>query len=318
MRRFSVLVALLLVPSALRAADALGKLIDKEQKEKAAWTETDGDLPPAYLWGNSSAVEIYNPLDQLKTGNPLCQQVPFDQLIDLSSGSASANEIVINTDLPRVRALLEDTCLTRPGDTMIAIGEGRQVPAKLDKLIVKREPQLCPTQEPYSLWAGIKHDLQGWVLFLTTDDTVKEGDNQWRLLTEERAQPDTALKNWFEANVKNLTDFSAFQIPMGAPNCSDLFVFRRRSVTPDDDKLPNEIIVTLRDKTYETVWMERVDQANGSGSLQVHSALDFNKDGFVDFIVYGSHQKCPYQMVFKGTPTGFEALDLPIKSCACN
>jgi hypothetical protein len=67
----------------------------------------------------------------------------------------------------------------------------------------------------------------------------------------------------------------------------------------------------------EKLWSERVDVKKGSGHLRVDAMLDYNRDGFIDLIVFGDHNGCPYKIIFEGTKTGFSRLDLPLKPCVC-
>ena len=255
-------------------ADPLENLIETEKQDREAWEDQGGELPELYLWGDKTGIAL----------EP-CDEIPFDELVEISRGKPSAKESELNLDIPRVREALESGCLFRPGDVFMAVGNGEQKHVMIKKLVVRRTPGPA-------LWGIFLEQLADDPLFFATHADWIEGPNQAVPLTEQPA-------------IKKDEDFDSATIVLGAPNAERLEILRRRNPTPDDDQLPNEILLRHLNGHVETVWSERVDAKKGSGRIRAGLAMDYNADGFIDLIVTGSHEKRPYRLILEGKEDGF-------------
>lgn len=316
------LLALAVVASLLagvsHAVDSLESLIEKEQKAVKEWAEEAEELPPAMLIGDRTGVELYSAITNRGKGNALCEPLPFDELIELSRGKPSGRETVINTDLPRVRELLQDACVVRPGDYFLAVGAGRQARVPIKRLVIRRDRASCPQDSPYSLWGAFATALDDDPIFFLSGEDVPEGDNGFLSVLEQPIPGGTTgLKAGWPRGIGDARDYDAWQVAFGTSTADRLVVLRRKTVSLDDDGLPNAALLIERDGKTEMLFMERVDVKKGSGHLQPACFIDYNKDGLTDLIVTGDHAGCPYILVFSGSSEGLKQSDFPQKPCKC-
>ena len=304
--RLLFLSALLLSP--LHAADPLDKLIMSEQEARDEWAQDADELPPASLWGNRTGVEL---------SLPLCEPLPFDELIELSRGNPQNQETVLNLDLPRVREIMDRTCLVRPGDPLMAVGPGEQQRVALKNFVIRRDRPACSDDSPYSLWGTFPEPLPWDPIFFSSLEGWPEGGNAAVALTESPPSDESELRARVAKLVKDLSDFRITTIDIKAPNADALIVLRRKVATLEDDMLSNDMVLRQQGELLEVVWSERVDSKKGSGSLRPEVALDFNGDNFTDLVLSGTHQGCPYRLVLEGGEMGFSTVDLPQKTCFC-
>src|SRR5258708_24205627 len=139
-------------PLAEAWADQLESLIDDQKKAAESWSAVQGELPAVFLQGDRTGVEIYSPAVSGEESSALCEPVEFDELIALSRGDPNASQIVVNTAVPRVHALLDRECIIHPGDHVLEVGPGSQRLVKTSRYVIRREKKVCPNDAPYSLW----------------------------------------------------------------------------------------------------------------------------------------------------------------------
>ncbi len=312
-----LLPLLLLLFSPLHA-DQLDSLIDQEKQNQKQWTDDVDELPPAYLWGNKAGVEIYAASAYDGKAGSLCQPIEFDELIEMSRGTITDRETILNLSLPRVREMLQQSCMIRPNDKLIAVGEGWQKTVVVSEFVVRRDRLVCPHDSPFSLWASIEPQLEQEPIFFSSEGSWPETDNGFQRLREvEPLDQDSPIRKTVESLVPDQAEFKLMLVGLHATNADLLYLLRRRTATLEDDGLPNEILLIKSGTQVEKLWVERVDIKKGSGHLRVEAMLDYNHDGLIDVIVSGDHNGCPYQIVFEGTSTGLNRADFPIKPCSC-
>lgn len=309
MIKTTLLSILLLTPTVLPAApapDPLENLIEKEHQEEQDWADDPirAELPPAIMIGNTGAVQIFGPGSS--TGDKaLCNALEIDELIEVSRGQSTDAEVEINTSLPRVREILEDSCLIRPDDEIFAVGRGSQKIVHVEKFIAKRRPV-------DSLWMTVNPPLDDEPLFYTTLPELAEGSNQYvRVDSFESGPLDETLKQRTLNQVSYLEEFTAIAYKVNDPSLQQLIYLKRRHSAPEDDKLPNEILLAVRGMDVVKIWEEAVNMEKGSGSLSPEGMFDFNQDGILDLELTGSRAGRPYVIFFKGTGRGWTPLEIP-------
>jgi hypothetical protein len=320
MRRIITVFALLvLTMAAVRAStDDVESLIEKEKVEEQnppANRSADETAPPAFLLGTTDSVALYSSAVYGGDPSPICESFPFDELIDMSNGDPLDEETVLNMKLPRVRQAVEDSCLIRPGDEVLAVGRGSQSWILIRDFVIRRAPAVCPADSPYSLMARLDHELDEAPLFYSTDPDLKEGDNEFAPV-----HPLAPVPNATELLRPVVSDMKEYEVrgaTVAAANVEALFHLRRRRVTPDDDGFPNEILLWQKGDKIELLTQEAVDSVNGSGSVNVEAVLDYNRDGFLDLWVKGTQRKCPYYLLYQGGEEGFTPVELPNTPCSC-
>lgn len=294
------------------SSDPLERLIGEQRVPTEEWEDGHGELPPALLSGDRTGAELQSDSIRRMDGLALCEPMAFDELVLLSRGDPAALVTHLNTDLPRVRKILEQACLVRPGDELLAVGPGEQQIRAIAGFTVRSEPVRCPTDSPYSLWAEFDAPLPFDPLFLTADTAMESGVNGYEPPEFHTAE---SLRRAIRTEISFVDDFELH----GATVTSDLILVhaRRREIRYEDRNLPNQVLLSVGPAGADTVWIERVDPEHGTGQFSVLGLFDFNRDGFPDLHVAGTHQECLYDVFFEGSLDGFRPVPTPRKPCRC-
>lgn len=289
-----------------------------EENKKTVPEETEDELPPLFLLGDISGIEIYSPA--LVGGNleSLCKPAPLDELIEISRGRVQDAETVLNMSLPRVQQLMNDLCLIRPGDDVLALGAGFQRYIRLKDFVIKRDSSFCSTQSPYSLWMSFEEplDMEPFLFYLGSDLTERPNHFQ----SEEnltKVPLSSVMKSDLIKQLIVLKEYEITVYKVGFPNCDHIILAKRRSVSPEENELINEGLFWELGGRTELMWVEKVNLRKGSGHIRLDGVWDYNGDGQLDVMLSGDHRQCPYQVLFKGKEAGFEAQDIPHKLCGC-
>ena len=102
-----------------------------------------------------------------------------------------------------------------------------------------------------------------------------------------------------------------------SPNCTALIRLVREKVDKNDEGLPNELILSIKNNNISVLAQEKVSLQSRSGHIRIIGTLDWNGDGFMDVLLAGDHEGCSYQSLFIGTEDGFDPADLPPDPCGC-
>jgi hypothetical protein len=315
-RALLVLVMVLAILPFVRATDPLESLIQSENKAEA--TEDNAELPTMFLFGDRNAVKIYSAGTRTLTEMWVCRGLELDELVQMSRGDSTQNEIEINLSIPRVRKMFEDACLIRPGDFVMALASGFQTPVTVKRFFVRRDAVHCPKESPLSLWGSFDEILEQSPFLFSTNLDLPEGDNSLKLLNGiADVRVDDNIRKALKSKIPFLDDFDISGKPLEDSQVQMLIHVRRRIVETDDDGLPNELLFALRGDDVEEIWVERVDLQSGSGHIRPWAVWDYNGDGHLDILIEGDHQKCLYQMLLTGGETSFGAEDMPTEPCGC-
>ncbi|MCB4756440.1 MAG: hypothetical protein LHV69_05300 [Elusimicrobia bacterium] len=311
-------VFLFTVPSSF--ADELDSLIKEEQKEESAWAEEPAELPEITLFGDAQGVEVISPMTVQGVSVGLCEPMEYDEIVEMSRGDKDEKETVLNWHLPRVREVLERSCLVRPGDTLLAVGKGWQKLAVIRDFAVRKEGQRCQDKAPYALWLNIKERLPEEPIFFTAPPDLKEGANMFKSVDDlPRGTLGREHKKLLEEEeVTFLDDYKITVYAVDQPNCQELIELKRQNVGPEDDGLPNALLYGKKGEHMELILSEPVDIKKGSGHIELEGLLDFNGDGRVDLWMRGDREGCVYQKLFRGEEEGFTPLSTPEKRCRCD
>ena len=306
--------SVLLISSPARAEDPLRDLIEKEEAAESAWLDRE-PMPEAYLLGDRAGVEVYSSATYGGDSSPVCDPMPYDELIQLS-GRSPADSAPVNTALPRVRDLIGRFCRIRPGDVLIAVGPGWHKRVTVSGFQVRTEPPVCPGDAAHAFWATVEPALPDAPFFFSTNLDLPEGDNAYAPLTVRRPprRQEIAL---LSQHLPLLGDFDVTALTVEKEEAATLFELRRRVVASGDSGLPSDLVVWARDPVVQTVWVERIDARRGTGRARAEAVFDVNGDGERDLIVSGTHERCPYRVFFDGGVAGFTRLSVPRKPCRC-
>ncbi len=315
MRRIiTILPILVLVLAPLQASgDDIESLIDTEKVEQEPAPDAGGDdVPPAFLLGDSSSVALYSSSVYGGDPSPICDSFPFDELIDMNDSDPLAEDVVLNMRLPRVKQTVEEACLIRPGDDVLAVGRGRQTWVLIRDFVIRKAPGVCPSDSPYSLTARVDTVLADEPLFYSTDADLKEGENDFRLIAMS-----TASRAPLTGVVADIQEYDVRMATVSASNVDAFFHLKRRQLTPEDDGFPNEMVLWQSGDQIQILSQEAVDSVGGSGRLNVEAVFDYNRDGRLDVWIRGDQKKCPFHLLYEGGEEGFIPVDLPNKPCSC-
>lgn len=313
MRRIIPKVFLLLVFASFvhASTDDLEDLIDKERVVNQPQSVDDAP-PPAILLGDAGSVTIYSSVVYGGNPSPLCEAIPFDELMDLSDGNLRGNETVLNMKSPRIRDALEKACLIRPGDDVFVVGRGIQSWVKLGEFFVRPGRTHCQEDSPYALFGRLEQKLASEPLFYATHADLKEGDNYFQPL---HMKPGTSPL--IKQLVPDVAEYSVAQATVSASNVEIFFFLKRRMLRPEEDGFPSEIVLWQKGDRVNFLTQEQVDSVDGSGHLRIEGVLDFNQDGYLDVWLEGDQKKCPYYLLYQGLEDGFAPVELPNPPCSC-
>jgi hypothetical protein len=310
---FTALIALRL---GAEVSDPVGSLIDSEKEQEQKWLEEPHEVPPAFLWGDARGVEIDNPR-AIENPTAMCSEIAYDQWLGLADEPSSDGDMRLNTISPRSRDLLSETCLMRPGDRVLAIGEGWQKEMSLNTFVLRKSATPCPEQFPYALWGKFDAPLPDPPLFFTTQLDFGERNNAFAAAVWSNLASSNTDTAGLRAAVAHTDDYLISISSLSATNVDALYFLERRSVTLEDNDLPYNLLAACKRGQCETLWLERVNERKGSGHLHVVGTLDFNGDGRRDLLLQGDNAGCPYRKIFMGLETGFSPMESPLLACAC-
>jgi hypothetical protein len=320
---FSFCLFFLLLPSLLRSEtpDQLESIIKESHEEVDAWSSLGEELPPIFLLGDQKGVQIYFPAqDDVESGS-LCGSVDFDKLFDAAFQKKDfipGDTVVLNTAAPRVREMLSEACLVRPGDALLAIGQGWQTFVTITDFVVKAERALCPNDPPYSLWVFFDEKLPGVPLFFSSDNRFHPGGNQFAPVPQPPLfHLDPVFENQLKDRVQFYSDYRPSVFEVNAENIEKLILLNRENVGHADAGLPNQILLWEKKGEVGELLLERVSEFKASGHIYIEGIFDYNGDGFTDVLVGGDREGCPYRALFEGELTGLHRVDLPFKPCQC-
>lgn len=311
-----LLLGLLILPFCLNA-DPVETLIEEKKTEAQTWAEEE-ELPPVFVLGDASGAQIYDDAFSSYPSPFLCDSVELDRLAELAGFEPNEHFKILNTSLSSVQRLLEQGCVLRPQDVLLAVGPGWQKNVYVKGFAMKRDRAVCPHDSPFSLWASYTDSLAEDPLFLTTELGLKEGLNEFRSikpLAENDVNKDLLFQ--LKKTVSFFYDYRVASYRLSMENCERVLILTRDNPGPDDALLPNEMMLFQKGDALETLLLERVDLKKGSGWIRDVSLLNFNNDAWIDLFVTATRHKCPYTVLFRGTKEGFERILLPTKPCEC-
>ncbi len=298
--------------------DDIENLITQEQTEQQKWEDIEGDLPPARLLGDKNAIRIYSPANQTTRDNFLCSAIEFDEILELNRDEKLTQEFKLNANLPRIREYLTESCLVRPGDPFLAVGEGWQELVVVHDFIVRPETPVCPDDPAYSLWVTYEGALPGDPVFFSTEVEWPVGSNGYKSAQEIPGEElDAKTKNLL-ANALPFSDEYAVEVfVLNAEKGIRVIQVKRDSIGSDDPSLINEAVYSLIGTDLTLLQSEQVDSVNGTGHLSMEGIFDMDGDKGVDLLLKGDRRKCSYRAIYRSTESGFERLDLPTRPCSC-
>jgi hypothetical protein len=312
-----LILNLLVLPVAAES-DPVENLIQDEHVTQQPAPASDEELPPMFLFGSADGVKIYSRGTQTLDNAWVCQSLELDEVVQLTRGDPSAAATTVNLDIPRVKTMFEDSCLIRTGDYLMALALGFQKIVSVNRFSIRQQGTGCSRESSLTLWANLEDPLEQEPFLYSTNLDLPEGGNDFRNLDElSEVSEDKTVREHLDGAVRFINEYDVKIYLVNAPNCKYLAHVKRRSVTLEDNGLPNEILLWAQGDEFLQFWIEKVDERNGSGHIRIDGVWDYNGDGLVDLLINADHQKCPYHMLFNGLEKGFEAEEIPNEPCGC-
>lgn len=303
------------------AGDEVGNLIDKEKEEMETWPDGDNGedaLPSMYLLGERGRVELYSDMAFRGTEIQICQSFPFDELVQSSRGEPGQGEFVLNTGISRVRDIITQTCLVRPGDTLLAVGRGENKLIQIKDFVVAPSEPVCPEDSPYILWGRFEPELTFDPLMFLTEMGYKEGDNGYQAAESLVLKGDRPeVSDWIGKNVPLWKDYDIQVYGVKAPNCDTIISMKLKTVSLEDVGLAGEMIYWIKGAEGGLLVMEKIEKDKKSGHVSFQGLMDFNGDQQADLVLHGDTNGCPYLSIFVGATMGFQAVEIPNRGCTC-
>lgn len=314
-------VGLCLVNTAVgRDKDPLNDLIEKEKSAVQEWSEeSSGDeaLPDLLLPAAGTEAVLY--ADRLfeQTSLRLCEPMRLDELAELTRGNSADERTVLNFQLPRVREFIGQRCLVRINDPLIAVGPGSNSLVFIQEMAVEKVPSVCSSDSEFEFRARLTPRPEQRPLFYSTDVDIGEGENQFRPLKEEEANPpDPVLQAALKEKIEFLDEYAVFVWKIDSA-ADQLVLLKRIKVSLDDIGLPARIGLIFREGALEELMVERVHKDAPATSIRPSAVLDYNRDGYLDVVFKGYDAHCSYFYIFKGGADGFQAVPFPNPDCPC-
>ena len=275
-------------------------------------------MPPQWLLGDEASVELYSAATFKGQANLICNPTELDELIEVSGGKPSEQPYILNFKYPRVRDRLAQTCLARPGDTLMAITPGQNVLVSIEQFFVAFDPPLCPLDSSYSLHAKYEERLPLSPFFISTNTDLKEGSNGFVSRVDmEKVPLREKTREEIRKKVAFAEDYEIEVYDIQAKNCDQIIRLRKKRIQPEDVGLPHEIIFWGKENEISELILERVEKNRNSGHVQLMGILDYNFDENIDLLIEGDQDQCPYKIIFEGRSRGFQAMDVPNRPCSC-
>lgn len=301
------------------SSDTVGELINQEKTAQSAWKQEEGDLPPLILIGDGHGVLVYQAGLERANAGLLCSDISFDELFETAAPSDPNATVEVNTALDRIRETIEDHCMVRPGDPLIAVGPGWQEIVTVKAFEIRPDRSGCPDDPKYSLWVTYDGAIPDVPYFFMTDVSIPTGANKFSAAADWKPTPLTPLlRNRVSPEVSFIDEYDGEMWAIGQPNCDHLIHLTKKRISPDDNDLPNEVLLAEKEGTVQLLLVERVDLSHGSGHLKPVATFDLDHDTDPELVVEGDHQGCLFRAAFRGREFGFERLALPVLACSCH
>jgi hypothetical protein len=298
--------------------DSLEKLIVNEKEAQSQWGGESDFLPVMHLAGDQTGILVYQAGLEREGTALVCSDIEFDELMDTNTPPRPGSPVTVNTAIPRVRDILKERCLFQPGDPVLAVGPGWQELVTVRGYEIRRDPGACPNDPPMALWATIDGTFPEPPFFYSTTLEWPTGPNQFVFSEDWLIEPlANDLKIKLMGAVSFFTEYDVKIMRLNLPGCDRLIVLKKSKLSLEDAELPGEILLSEKAGEIQTLLIERVDLHKGSGRLVPIGLLDLNRDPFLDLVVEGVHQGCPYRIIFLGQSDGFEQLEVPVPPCGC-
>ncbi len=298
--------------------DAIETMINNERTKVDAWLSEGDELPPAFLLGDKSGVRLYADYMEVGSYDKLCGGLDLEALLAATQGNSLLEKFPVNVGIEKVRNMLDDFCMVRPGDVLLGVGRGWQTMVTVKDLTLVKENAVCLSDSPYSLWASFEEALQEEPLFFVSGgDNPQEGENLFQ-------DTETAFQKASEEESSDL--LKRLQLPLSYKveffkcpfsNCDVIYLIRKTNVGLDDVGTPNEALVWMKGDRWEILETELVKEGESSGHIWLEGVLDFNNDQRLDLWVVGDQKGCPYVILYVGDEVGFHAVPMPSKPCSC-
>jgi len=299
--------------------DAVENLITDEQKKVSEWLAQDEDLPQAYLLGDKSGIQVYAEYMESADYEKLCGSLNLDELMGAVRGEDGQEKIPVSIESERVREIIGDSCLVRPKDVLLAVGEGWEIPVTVTGFELRKTQPVCSYDAPYSFWGSFSETLPSEPLFFVSGSSVTaEGTNGFIGAASINRSTVTAEDfRCLEEAIKFIDEYSVVAYEINAPNCEKVFGLKKREIKLEDSGDPGEILLWKKGEKAEILEMEVIEKTAMSGHVNLEGVFDFNGDGFADLWVRGDQNGCVYNLLFLGGETGFERIKLPSRPCSC-
>ncbi len=307
-------------PAKKAPPDPIENLITEEQKEIETWMdEGEENLPPVFLLGDEKGVRLYADFMETAPYEKLCGSIEIEELLAATQGSADEKEVSVNLGINKVRALLGESCLARPKDVLLAVGQGWVKPVELGDFQLRSSQPVCPFDASYALWSQLKEPLPSTPLFFTSSfqDPKESAAAFIEPLSVSTISISQDEKSWIGSAVEFLSEYSIEAYDLNAVNCDRIYHLKKSVVKLADVGNPGEMLVWRKGENVGILEMEIIDNLEGSGSVHWDGAFDFNQDGLVELWISGVQKGCVYHRLFLGLDFGFQPVLLPEKPCAC-
>lgn len=299
--------------------DAIEDLISVEQQQLEEWLAQGEELPPAFLLGDKTGVQLY--ADHMETCDyeKLCESFDLDELLAAAQGDPGLPVVSIDVGIERVRDILGGACLVRPKDTLLAVGPGWQDGVTLKDFFLKKTGAVCRFDSSFSLWISFEEALPEPPLFFASGlENPMIGDNDFQPAVASSAGAVTEEEKFLLSKKINLIqEYSIVRYDLLSQNCEAVYHLKKKTVSLDDVGIPGEVLAWRKNEEFDILGLEIIEKTEGSGHIKLAGFFDFNKDGFADLWVEGDQKGCSYRLLFIGEERGFRPVRLPDKPCSC-
>ncbi|MFN0117519.1 MAG: hypothetical protein ACKVQC_04390 [Elusimicrobiota bacterium] len=307
-------------PSLLFAStddDQIENLIVAKQQEDELWKDRDGDLPETTLSGDKQTVEIFSDRMELAT-LPLCTGLELDEFLDIATDQFHGNILTLDFSNLKLRQYFIDHCLVRPDDMMTAVGKTNISHVTIAGFQIRRSLNQCETDRPFTLEAVLDEPLIENPIFFTTDLKLSSGTVQFYSVESLKKIPlGDNLRIVMKKQIPFLDEFSTESYELSHSSSTTLIWLKRKNLTPDDEGLSSEVLLSWSDQRLETLLQTKVSLKEGTGHLKINGVFDFDRDGFDDLFISGDQAHCPFELLFRGSNNGFIPYSLPLRRCKC-
>jgi hypothetical protein len=220
--------------------------------------------------------------------------------------------------VPRIKEIISESCLIRPGDRLVAIGAGLNRAMEVASFVLRKEKPLCPEDRGYSLWAVFDTPLDFYPLLVSTDINLMAGANNF---------DDTSLRTGMAptkeefgvlaATIPFVRDYDVRRYDAAMLGERKIFLLVRHEVSLDDVGLPSAMVVAQSTGAVQILATVNIKRREKSGHLSMGAILDYDLDGKADLWIEGDENGCAFRLLYQGTAVGYDRLDTPNKPCSC-